>query len=235
MQDHCSCTLKVGRDGVQKKEFLHTLTNPCRMSTPLLQEHQSSKLAPHAIIKKNELQISPRLLQFCVFFLGTATLVGWNTLLAAVDLFRNSFPNSPSAAVWFIWLFELATLATLLCVSQVGERFSFASRFAFGFSAVAFILLCVPLFIALLSERVAWTVCLLLMALLAIGSGIIEGSLWGFVSSYQMYSSAPSDNASTDGGDTEQDGQRMDLATPATAGQGFAGVHFLSPCVWQRL
>jgi hypothetical protein len=87
------------------------------MSTPLLQEHPSSKLAPHVIIKKNELQISPRLRHFSVFFLGTATLVDWITFLAVVDLFRNSFPNSPSAVVWFIWLFDLATLATLLCVA----------------------------------------------------------------------------------------------------------------------
>lgn len=136
-----------------------------------------------------------------IFVLGVGTLVGWNSLLAAVDLFRLSFPDSPDPAVWFIFVFETWTLLTLLCISQLGERFSFKSRFAFGFTAIAIILACIPIIMVLFPQDTAWTAILCVLGLLAIGSGIVEGSLWGFVSS-----------------------QRSSSATPAQAGQAFAGV-----------
>jgi hypothetical protein len=137
-----------------------------------------------------------------IFALGVGSLVGWNSLLAAVDLFRRAFPHSPDAAVWFIWLFEVATLATLLCMSRAGEFLSFKFRFASGFAGIAVVLVSIPVLITRFSEHVAWPLILGLSGCLAIGSGIVEGSLWAFVN--QESSS--------------------DYATPAQAGQGFAGL-----------
>eukprot|EP00291_Cryptomonas_curvata_P003237 CAMPEP_0172203518 /NCGR_PEP_ID=MMETSP1050-20130122/31336_1 /TAXON_ID=233186 /ORGANISM="Cryptomonas curvata, Strain CCAP979/52" /LENGTH=93 /DNA_ID=CAMNT_0012881757 /DNA_START=27 /DNA_END=304 /DNA_ORIENTATION=+ len=57
------------------------------------------------------------LLWWTVFFLGTGTLVGWNSLIAGLDFFRISFSAGPDAAVWFTWTFEFATLLVLLVLS----------------------------------------------------------------------------------------------------------------------
>ncbi|EKX48568.1 hypothetical protein GUITHDRAFT_105713 [Guillardia theta CCMP2712] len=113
-------------------------------------------------------------MSFSVFLLGTGTLVAWNSLLAAVDYFRLSFPGSPSAAVWFTWLFEVATLVTLLLISQEGAKFSFSFRFGVGFLLVSTMLLCIPAAIDRLSEGMAWTLVFVLAGILAMGSGVIE-------------------------------------------------------------
>eukprot|EP00961_Rhodomonas_salina_P064083 861288-Rhodomonas_salina.1 len=153
-------------------------------------------------------------LWYSIFWLGMGTLVGWNSLLAAVDFFRFSFKHSPNAAVWFTWVFELATLVTLGFLSTHGEQYSFSFRFKAGFCIVTAVLILIPMSITLLSEHVAWGMTIVLVSILAFGSGITEGSLYGFAAAV----------SSGAGQDDSSDSTDATFATPAQAGQGFAGV-----------
>lgn len=147
-------------------------------------------------------------LWYSIFWLGMGTLVGWNSLLAAVDFFRFSFKHSPNAAVWFTWVFELATLVTLGFLSTHGEQYSFSFRFKAGFCIVTAVLILIPMSITLLSEHVAWGMTIVLVSILAFGSGITEGSLYGFAAAV----------SSGAGQDDSSDSTDATFATPAQAG-----------------
>lgn len=117
------------------------------------------------------------------FFLGIASLIGWNAILTAMTFFSMYYPKELYGDVTFLFPIPLffANFIWGLVTPKISQHFSLQYRISFCLAAVAFFMICLPIITVYLSNPTGFTLCLITIFIIGSFNSIASNSIVGLV------------------------------------------------------